>query len=264
MNLTWDGGSVTPATNFLNINSGASLTAEYRRVVGNGSFGTFSQTNSLSSSRICFGILIASQSPTASPHTITLLIDTGDDDAAQTTSGVVTLTDTNSANNLDAVGEWVGTRFQRATIPIGATINTAIWNVIPFANTTDEPDVQIYLEDADNAAIYTTAASSISSRARTTGTAWSSADLGATATTRHSSPDVANGVQTVINRGGWASGNALNVIVQGSANSARDLIIKMYESATGARDAAELIVTFTPAAVGGTLRRYTLTTLGVG
>jgi hypothetical protein len=167
---------------------------------------------------------------TTIPYTVDETVGLGTDDAQQAGT-TVTLTGTTIGGSLDAVTEWVGMRFQTVAIPAGATITNAYLSVVPSATGEDEPLVTVYFEDADDAATFTTTASDISNRARTSGVSWSSTDLGASGSTYHNSPDLSSILQTVINRGGWASGNDLAVIVQGGATATRDLTIEAYENA---------------------------------
>jgi hypothetical protein len=60
---------------------------------------------------------------------------------------------------------------------------------------------------------------------------WSSTDLLATGATYHNSADLTSQVQTVINRAGWSTGNPITILVQGGANTARDLTIESFENA---------------------------------
>lgn len=163
------------------------------------------------------------------PRTLDVAVTAGSDDAQQAGT-TVTLTGTTIGGSLDATTEWVGMRFDGVTIPPGATITAAALQVVPSGTGEDEPLVTIYLEDADDAATFTTGASNISTRSRTSGVAWSSTNLGATGSSYHDSPDLTTIVQAVVDRGGWASGNALAVIVQGGATTTRDLTIESFEN----------------------------------
>jgi hypothetical protein len=155
-------------------------------------------------------------------------------------SGTVTLTDTSA--NIDATSEYFGARFTGVAIPQGATILRArLLLVLPTGN--DDPLHTIYGDDADNAAQFTTGANDISGRAATAAVVtWDSTDLGGDGASFIASPDIKAVVQEIVDRGGWASGNAMAIIVRGGATSTRDLQPTAYDA--GAALAPKLVVTF--------------------
>lgn len=150
-------------------------------------------------------------------------------DDAQQIGTTMTLTGTTIGGSLDATTDWAAMRFTNIAIPPGATITSASVGVVPSGTGEDEPLVTVYLEAADDCATFTTTASDISNRSRTTGVSWSSTDLGANGSTYFSTPDLTTDFQAVINRGGWASGNDVCVIIQGGATSTRDLTIEAQD-----------------------------------
>jgi len=155
----------------------------------------------------------------------------------------------------DSATDFGGARFLLVAIPKGSTIQSAFLTVEPSSNAEDEPNHTFYCEAADDAATFTTDASNISGRSRTTRSVlWDSADLGASGTSRHNTPDLSGIVGEVISRAGWVSGNALAFIWHGSADAARDLTIKSFD--TGASDGPELTVVFTPPGIGGKGRKF--------
>ena len=134
-------------------------------------------------------------------------------------------------------------RFANVAIPAGAIINSAVIRHVAnssLAGTTCK--CKIYGEAADNPS----AASSYSdywARSRTsnylswTVPAWA-------AETDYDSPDISIVVQEIVNRAGWASGNALQLFEQddGSNNNATRTF---YCYDTSASKAAKLVVTYT-------------------
>lgn len=166
------------------------------------------------------------------------------DDATET-SGVVSLTAVAIIN--DSTTEWNGFRFQGVSIPGDATVVSAVAEFVVLTGN-DDPSHAIFGEAADNAAVFTTAASSISGRSRTTATVtWTSGGLGADDATYFSAPDLSAIVQEIISRPGWVSGNSLVLLVQGSADASRDLAIRTYDFDPA--KAAKLTITYTtPAA----------------
>lgn len=168
--------------------------------------------------------------------TLNLQVGAGADDAWESTTGTVTTT---GAASIDLPNEWAGFRWQSVTVPAGATIDEAIasWSV-QSSTANDEPLLDIYCEDADSAAQFTTAGSSISSRARTTATQqWSSTNLGAVNTADanfFSAPTVKALVQEVTDRGGWASGNNLVILITAQAGNdgTRDFLYGDYSNSS--------------------------------
>lgn len=184
--------------------------------------------------------------------TLNIPIAASEDDASEDLESIVSTTGSALGNALDSTLEWVGLRFRAVTIPPGAVINSASISVVPINTGSDEPLVTIYGEAADDAAAFVDATTAtISTRSRTTASvAWSSANLGATGTSRHNSPDIAAIIQEIIDRPGWASGNALNILIQGGATSTRDLTFWAFDF--GDR-IPELDITYTVASAAGPL-----------
>jgi len=163
------------------------------------------------------------------PGSISNQLVAASSDDAQEQGGTVTLTGTTIGASLDATTEWAGMRFTNITIPVGATITSAAVGVVPSATTEDEPLVTVFMEAADDCAAFTTGASDISGRSRTTGVSWSSTDLTASGSSYHDTPSLVSDFQAVVNRGGWASGNDVCVLIQGGSTGTRDLTIEAQD-----------------------------------
>jgi hypothetical protein len=135
------------------------------------------------------------------------------DDAEQSSSGSMDV----GSSDLELVTDGrrvqvTATRFGNVTVPKGATI-TGAW--IQF--TTDETtsvatSLTIRAEAADNPPTYTKTRDNITGRATTAaGVAWSPpawTAVGAAGAAQRT-PDLASLVQAVVDRAGWASGNAM-------------------------------------------------------
>lgn len=163
--------------------------------------------------------------------TLNLAITSGADDGFQEDTGDTTHSTT--AEICDQEDEYFLFRFQNVTIPQGSTINSVDFKVYITGSTTDEPDHRIYCDDADNSAAITagTGNDDISLRTETSSVVnWSSADLGS-AGGLESTPNIVGPIQEVINRAGWASGNALSIIIHGRIGIAgtSDLGIDFYD-----------------------------------
>lgn len=140
----------------------------------------------------------------------------------------------------------IGIRFRNVGIPVGATINSAY---VQF--TQDEADsvatsLRIYGELSPNPAAYGGAPGSISSRARTSAYVdWNNLAAWPTeheAGPNQMTPNLAPVVQEIIGQAGWASGNALALII--SANPGGERTAEAYD---GEPTMAPLLtVDFTP------------------
>jgi hypothetical protein len=155
---------------------------------------------------------------------LSVRVAASDNDAEEnTTSGVVTTTstdldlirDTDTAQTLQTVG----IRFTGVTIPPGSQITAAS---VQFK--VDEADsiaatLTIRGQAADNAGIFTATAFGVSSRPRTAASvAWAPpvwTSIGATGAEQRT-PDLARILQEIVDRPGWANGNAISFIITGS------------------------------------------------
>jgi parallel beta-helix repeat protein len=143
----------------------------------------------------------------------------GSDDAEEAQSGKSVV----NGNDLElvtdgAVVQTVGMRWSAVAIPPRAII-TAAW--IQFAskeNWSAATSLTIRGQAADNAATFTTAKTNLSARPRTAAAAswspaaWTKSQVGPGQRT----PDLAAAIQEIVNRPGWASGNALAILITGS------------------------------------------------
>jgi hypothetical protein len=194
-------------------------------------------------------------------QTITLnrSIATGSDDAEECvpggtgTVGAIDLTSSDLEIMLDgSKKQMIGVRVANITIPAGAVIQSAY---IQFSTKGDTNPVlgnaYLSIQDADNAATFTTTAFNITSRTRvldsvlwtgSNSTTWGTGSAGV-AGPDQKTPDLKTLVQTIVNRPGWASGNALALFITGTSGIRNANSID--NSATGAGGAAKLIVQYT-------------------
>lgn len=171
--------------------------------------------------------------------TVNLQVSASADDAQEAGGGTPSLTDATIAT--DVTTKWLGFRFQNVAIDQGATITAATATFHLPSSGLDEPDHPIYGEDADNAAAFTTGFHNITDRPRTTATVtWSNTNLGAPGS--FSPPDLAAIIQEIVDRPGWANGNALVLLIRGSADSLRDLEVTAYDGTPA--NAAQLVIDF--------------------
>ena len=162
------------------------------------------------------------------------------DDAKQTGTAM-SLT---AGMTITATTHYVGVRFQNVTVPQGATINSATLTVDLPNTFGDSPNgVTWYGELATNAAAFTTTASDITNRALTTATTvWSGSDIG----TGDKALTVTSIVQEIVNQGGWASGNAMALLLYGTT-----AIIQITNYDTSTTLCARLAIDYTEGGGGG-------------
>jgi hypothetical protein len=118
-----------------------------------------------------------------------------------------------------------GLRFRGLAVPQGATVTSATLEVISNGTgTTGSTSVTVRGNAADNAAALTqdadySSSSDLSTRSRTTASVTWSISGTWTNNTTYSAPDLSTVVQEIINRSGWASGNALLLILDPSSGT---------------------------------------------
>jgi len=116
-------------------------------------------------------------------------------------------------------------RFPSVTIPQGSTIVTCLLQVNARDNSVlDTVNVNVYFNDIDDA-VAPTNESECDALALTAAVAWNAVEH-FTITTYYNSPELKTILQTVVNRGGFASGNAVQAVVKDNSSTAdkyRDL-----------------------------------------
>ena len=164
----------------------------------------------------CHGV----DGPAPGTGTIDVRIATSADDAEELATGSVALASSDLELVFDAGGnQTVGLRFAAVAIPPSAVITNAY---VQFW--TDEPNtvataLTIAGEATDHATSFSSSARNISSRSRTSAVvswappSWSSVGEAGPA---QRTPNVAAVLQEIVNRPGWASGNALVMTIAGT------------------------------------------------
>lgn len=148
-----------------------------------------------------------------------------------------------TSSDLDIGDKMVGMLFSSVSIPQGATIESAYFELVSRSSSTSTTSVSIYGEDADNAATFSQA-SKISTRTSTSATEswimpyWSAADI------TYQSPDITDIVQEIVSRSGWSSGNAMNIMMSETSGNRS---AKSYNNSTS--EAPRLVVQYTDANV---------------
>jgi len=133
-------------------------------------------------------------------------------------------------------------RFTSVTIPAGATIVSAIIRFVAQESSSGTTcNVNVHFEDADNAAAISSG-SDLNGRPRTSAVGWNSLPVW-TINNSYDTPPLAAILQDVIDRGGWASGNAITVHIRDNGSSTSGLRAPKSHNLSTA-DAAELRVTY--------------------
>jgi PKD repeat protein len=143
------------------------------------------------------------------------------DDAEERATGGMYLTSSDLELVYDGGNQKVGMRFTNVTIPAGATITRAYVQFEAKETQSEVTNLLIQGQAADDAGTFTTVHGNISTRPRTNASvAWSPAPwtLIAEAGPDQRTPDLSGVIQEVVSRPGWASGNALAIIITGSGH----------------------------------------------
>jgi hypothetical protein len=154
-----------------------------------------------------------------SPITLDVPIAAGPDDVEQRPDGRIRLANDDLELVTDgAEVQTVGLRFTDIDVPTGATILDASVQFRADEKSSVATNLNIGGEASDNAPPFTTAKFNVSSRPDTTASvpwappAWSLGQAGPAQRTT----DLSAVVQEIVSRAGWASGNALVLVITGS------------------------------------------------
>ncbi len=191
-------------------------------------------------------------SPPAGQQTVNSQIMASSDDAEENASTSMSLTSsdleltcdtgTSPCPSNDSGKQSIGMRFGSLGIPKNATINSAYIVFTAKEAQSEATNVTFNGQAADNAPTFTTTSGNISSRTKTTASAsWSSLPAWTVGNT-YRSPDLSPIVQEIVNRSGWASGNAAAMIVTGLGHRTA------WSYDGNSASVAKLVVTYTPAA----------------
>ncbi len=153
------------------------------------------------------------------PFSLDRAVATSSDDAEESSSGSMSLTSSDLELVHDSTDQTVGLRFTNITIPRGASIQSAYLQFEVDEVSTDAASLTIRGHAADNPGTFTTASLNISSRPRTAASvawvppSWPTIQVHGP---DQRTPNLAPIVQEIVNRPGWAGGNAVVVIVNGT------------------------------------------------
>ena len=160
-------------------------------------------------------------SPPPGSGTVDRRIAAGSDDAEEGATGSVSLTSSDLELVFDGTNQTVGMRFANLTVPPGATIGSAHIQFEADESQSEVTTLAIRGQAADNAAAFASGAGDLSARPRTAASvgwspvAWS---LVGEAGPDQRTPDLRSVVQEIVSRPGWASGNAMAILVTGTGH----------------------------------------------
>lgn len=148
-------------------------------------------------------------------------IATGNDDAEEFAGGSMYLNSSDIELVFDKDNQTVGLRFTNLTIPNRATITRAYLQFEADETQCEATNLLVQGQAADNAKVFGSGSGDISTRPRTAAsTSWSPPAwaLVGEAGSNQRTPDLSAVIQEIVNRPGWASGNALAIIITGTGH----------------------------------------------
>jgi hypothetical protein len=166
----------------------------------------------------------------------------GDGTSYANTTGGITMNGDTGFSDFAFTG---GFHFPNVLVPNAATVTDATISFVCVGTASDDPTLDIFLEDVDNSADFGSNADVVSRVKTTASAAWVATGV-AVDPSRATSPSIALPVQEVVDRAGWASGNAMMVLCRGRATGG-NFIVRANEDG----DATETAVLSITYAAGG-------------
>ncbi len=153
-------------------------------------------------------------------QSLMIQITNGADDTEEQTNGSVQL-NSSDIEIVDEIGfslQTVGVRFRNVTLPRNATIVSARIEFEVDEASGGVANINITAENSANPSVYGTSAFNLTSRATLpTIVPWQITDSWVV-DARHSTPDLTQLVQTLVNRGDWNSGGAMSFVFSGAGS----------------------------------------------
>ncbi len=175
--------------------------------------------------------------PPPSAYQVSIRVNSSSNDAEQSlSSGAVSLNSSDLELAVDgSTSQLVGMRFTGVNIPKGATITSAYIEFETDATNSGACNLTLRGQAADNPGTFTTASNNLSSRTKTSASVAWSPSAWTVVDQKNQSPDIKSIVQEIVNRAGWASGNAMILFAEGTGT-------RPAESYDGESAAAPLLV----------------------
>ncbi len=169
-------------------------------------------------------LMLVVTTPMAAIQTVEYQVNSGDDDAEESASGV----DLNSSDlelTLDGSdNQTVAMRFTDVMVPAGEVISRAYLQFQADETSSSATTLSIQGEANSNAAPFTSATGNITARPRTSAAVpWIPASWPATgeAGIDQRTPDISTVIQQIIDQPGWLAGNSLAIIITGDGGGKR-------------------------------------------
>ena len=162
---------------------------------------------------------------TAVADAIDVSVAAGSDDAEEKATGRVRLASPDLQLVFYGSNQTVGLRFASVALPTGATILNAYVQFRVDEVNTAAASLTVSGEASDDPGTFTTATRNVSARARTTASVdWTPAPWPTVgrAGVEQRTPNLAAVIQEIVSRPGWASGNALALIITGTGTRTAD------------------------------------------
>ncbi len=180
--------------------------------------------------------------------TVNSQVNSSSDDAEQfISSGAMNLTSSDLELADDGALQEVGLRFTNINVPKNATIINAYVQFTADETNSTTINLNIYGQNIGNAPTFTSTASNITSRSKTSNTvAWSPAawtTIGEAGVNQRT-PNIATIVQTIVNRADWNANNAMAILINGGVRRTASA----YDGVSA--EAAKLVITYTVNNVG--------------
>lgn len=136
----------------------------------------------------------------------------------------------------------IGLRFTGVSIPKGATITRAYLEFTVDETSSETTSIVFNGQAADNAAAFSSTAYDVSKRSKTSASvSWNNIPAWTSVGAKLQSPDLSGILQEIVKRTGWASGNSLVILINGSGRR----VARAYES--GSSTAPLLHIEYLPA-----------------
>jgi PKD repeat protein len=158
--------------------------------------------------------------PPPTPQTMEKRVTAGGDDAEESATGGVAISSSDLELVFDGNNQTVGMRWTALPIPPGATVTNAWIQFAAKESHTEVTPLTLRGQAADNPAAFTATSGNLSTRLKTgASVSWSPASWTAGQTgAAQRTPDLTAVIQEIVSRPGWASGNALAMIITGTGH----------------------------------------------
>ena len=177
--------------------------------------------------------------------TVTNRIALANDDVEQALSGKMYFDSSDLELGYDDFdnqrNQTVGLLFRGLSIPQGATITNAYVRFTADGSSSGSVSLRISGHDTNSGTAFSNATYHLTNLPKTVAVDWSLSSWSSSNT--YNTPDIKSVIQQIVNRGGWASGNNIRIIIQDISGNSN--YRKAYAYNESASRAAELVVTYT-------------------